>query len=172
MAKDPTLEDLLRSCDRSAVHLELRDSYMLSDPIFQAWLAGERPNPTDRDSWWDSWWQLTADTAARGIDLRRARIISEPISNYVRCEYDWTFANIAAGEQVRWLPRRQTSDLAVPGNDFWLFDQQTVMVNHFTGNGDWAGSEVIEDPALAKLYHTAFEAVWDRAIPHDVYAPA
>ncbi len=118
MAKDPTLEDLLRSCERSAVHLELRDGYMRDEPIFQAWLAGERPNPADRDSWWDDWWQLTADTAARGVDLRRARIVSEPISDYVRCEYDWTFANVAAGEQVRWLPRRQASDLALPGNDF------------------------------------------------------
>lgn len=30
--------------------------------------------------------------------------------------------NVKAGEEVRWLPRRQASDLALPGNDFWLFD--------------------------------------------------
>ncbi|MEV4513817.1 DUF6879 family protein [Dactylosporangium sp. NPDC049525] len=172
MAKDPTLEDLLRSCERSALHLELRDGYMRDDPLFQAWLAGERPNPADRDSWWDAWWQLTADTAARGVGIRRTRIISEPISDYIRCEYDWTFANIAAGEQVRWLPRRQASDLALPGNDFWLFDERVVMLNHFAGDGNWTGSEVTEDPALAKLCDAAFHAVWERAIPHDAYTPA
>src|SRR5690349_17725155 len=111
----------------------MRDGYMRSDPVFLAWEAGERPDPVDRDSWWSPWWQLTTDTAARGVDLRRARIVSEPISDYIRCEYDWTFANIAAGEKVRWLPRRQASDLALPGNDFWLFDIQTVLLNHFDG---------------------------------------
>lgn len=27
-----------------------------------------------------------------------------------------------AGEDVRWLPDRRTSDIALPGDDFWLFD--------------------------------------------------
>ena len=172
MAEDTTLEDLLRSCSRSAVHLEMRDGYMRDEPIFQAWLSGRRPDPADRESWWDSWWQLTADTAARGVDILRGRIVSEPISDYVRFEHDWTFANLAAGEQVRWLARRYASDLALPGNDFWLFDGRTVMLNHFTGDGDWAGSEVSVDSALARLCESAFRAVWQRAIPHDEYHPA
>ena len=171
MAKDLTLEHLVRTCERSALHLETRDGYMRDDPIFQAWLLGERPEPADRNSWWDPWWQLTADTTARGVELQRARIVSEPISDYVRCEYEWTFANLAAGEQVRWLPRRQASDLPLPGNDFWLFDGQTVMLNHFAGNGDFTGSEVSDDPALAKLCATAFQAVWERAVPHTQYTP-
>jgi hypothetical protein len=172
LAEDPTLEELLRTCDRSALHLEMRDGYMRSEPIFQAWLTGDRPDPADRQSWWDPWWQLTADTVARGVEILRARVVSEPISDYVRCEYDWTFANLAAGEEVRWLPRRQASDLALPGNDFWLFDRRIVMLNHFTGDGDWAGSEVSRDPALARLCDTAFQAVWQRAIPHSDYRPA
>jgi hypothetical protein len=30
--------------------------------------------------------------------------------------------NAAAGEDVRWLPRRRASDLALPGTDFWVLD--------------------------------------------------
>ncbi len=72
-----------------------------------------------------------------------------------------TPVNIAAGEQVRWLPRAQASDLALPGNDFWLFDDRGVRFNHFTGDGDWAHprTSYTEDPAVAKLCATAFEAV-------------
>jgi hypothetical protein len=80
--------------------------------------------------------------------------------------------NIAAGEQVRWLPRRRASDIALPGNDFWLFDERTVMWNHFNGEGESTGHEVTEDPALIKLCGSAFAAVWDRAIPHENYRPA
>lgn len=172
MAQDLTLEDLLRAATRSALHLETRDGYMRSDPMFTAWRAGQRHDPADRDSWWDDWWQLTADTAARGVLLRRARVVSEPISDYIRFEYDVTFMNVAAGEDVRWLPRRQASDLALPGNDFWLVDGQTVLLNHFDGDGEWTGSEVSDDPAVAKLCETSFIAVWERAVPHADYHPA
>jgi hypothetical protein len=73
---------------------------------------------------------------------------------------------------VRWLPRRRASDLALPGNDFWLFDERIVMVNHFTGTGESAGTEVTPTiPRWVKLCGFAFLAVWERAIPHQDYRP-
>lgn len=58
---------------------------------------------------------------ARGVVVRRARIVSEPLSDYCRFEYDVTGpVNLAGGEEVRWLPRRRASDIALPGNDFWV----------------------------------------------------
>src|SRR5213078_2293926 len=97
----------------------------------------------------------------RGVEVRRARIVSEPVSEYIRFEHYLTpFVNVRAGEQVRWLPRRRATDLALPGNDFWLLDGRIVLVNHFTGEGESADHDVLEDPALAKLCATAFEAVW------------
>jgi hypothetical protein len=140
--------------------------------MFTTWQAGHRDDPADRASWWDPWWQLTADTAGRGVSLLRARIVCEPISDYVRFEHDLTFMNLAAGEDVRWLPRRRASDLALPGNDFWLLDGRTVMLNHFSGDGEFTGSEISEDAALAKLCDSAFFAVWERAVPHSDYQPA
>ena len=172
MAQDLSLEDLLRGATRSALHLETRDGYMRTDPMFVAWQNGQRHDPGDRATWWDSWWQLTADIVDGGVHVRRARVVSEPISDYIRFEYDVTFMNVAAGEEVRWLPRRQASDLALPGNDFWLIDGQTVLLNHFNGDGEWTGSEISTDPGLAKLCETAFVAVWERAVPHAEYNPA
>jgi hypothetical protein len=56
------------------------------------------------------WLQTIAGTTGRGIGVRRARIVAEPISEYIRFEYDITFTNAAAGELVRWLPRSQAAD--------------------------------------------------------------
>jgi hypothetical protein len=57
---------------------------------------------------------------------------------------------VHAGELVRWLPRRQASDIALPGNDFWVFDDATVLFNHFNGDGDWAvpGEELRTEPSV------------------------
>ncbi|GAA4263750.1 hypothetical protein GCM10022255_111130 [Dactylosporangium darangshiense] len=172
MARNPRIDELLRGCAHSAVHLEMRDGYMRSDPMFVAWQQGQHPDPDDRDAWWDSWWQLTADIVASGVQMQRARVVSEPISDYIRFEYDVTFMNIAAGEAVRWLPRRRASDLALPGNDFWVFDGHTVMINHFSGDGEGAGQEFSTDPALIKLCESAFQTVWERAVPHAEYHPS
>ncbi|MFD0287664.1 DUF6879 family protein [Streptomyces lutosisoli] len=167
----PTFIDLISGCSRSAVHLEMRDAYAVDyeQGPFADWRAGFRHDPADRASWWRPWLDLIQDTVARGVVVRRARIVSEPVSDYTKFLYDGTFTNVAAGEQVQWLPRRLASDIALPGNDFWLFDEQWVYWNHFTGEGASAGGEVSDDPAAAKLCAEAFEAVWSRATPHDEY---
>ncbi|GAA2840070.1 DUF6879 family protein [Kitasatospora aburaviensis] len=169
----PPAREALAVARKSAVHLEMRDSYMRDDPSFIGWQRGHRPDRADRGSWWLSWHDVVSAAVARGVTVRRARIVSEPISDYVRYEYDGTFANLAAGELVRWLPRRQTRDLALPGMDFWLFDDETVLFHHFTGEGqlDVDGREYVTDNVLAERCGSAFESVWERAIPHERYRP-
>nr|WP_246494138.1 DUF6879 family protein [Streptomyces zagrosensis] len=136
---------------------------------FADWRAGVRYDPADRASWWRPWLDLVAEAVGRGVAIRRARIVSEPVSEYIHYEHSGTFTNVAAGEQVRWLPRRQASDISLPGNDFWLFDGRLVRWNHFAGDGASGGPEVTEDPHMARLCASAFEAVWERAIPHEQY---
>ncbi|MDV9169753.1 hypothetical protein R6V09_06335 [Streptomyces sp. W16] len=167
----PSFAELLDGARRSAVHLEMRDAYGVAGEAddFGRWQeTGERD--TDPESpYWGSWTSLIRRTVARGVVVRRARIVSEPVSDYIRYEHAGTPVNIEAGEQVRWLPRRQASDIALPGNDFWLLDGRLIRWNHFTGGGASGGGEISEDPAAAKLCAEAFEAVWERAIPHEDY---
>lgn len=167
----PTWDELLGSANRSAVHLEMRDAYAVDYERgpFADWRAGERLDPHDRSSWWRPWHTLIQDTVARGVVVRRARIVSEPVSEYTRFLYDGTFKNVIAGELVRWLSRRRASDIPLPGNDFWLIDDRLIRWNHFSGDGASAGGEIVEDPTAVKLCAEAFEAVWDRATPHDHY---
>ncbi|MFF1788263.1 DUF6879 family protein [Kitasatospora sp. NPDC058243] len=165
----PKVDELLRNTQRSAVHLEMRDGYMQGDPALHAWRAGHRPDPDDRASWWRPWLDVIAEAVGRGVEIRRARVVSEPVGEYIRYEYDVTFRNVRAGEQVRWLPRRSASTIALPGNDFWLFDDRIVRWGHFSGDGDSLGGEISEVKSTAKLCLDAFETVWERAIPHEEY---
>ncbi|MFH9614657.1 DUF6879 family protein [Streptomyces pratensis] len=167
----PSFRELLGDCTESAVHLEMRDAYAVDYERgpFADWRAGHRHDPADRASWWRPWLDLVAETVGRGVTVRRARIVSEPVSEYIRYERAGTFTNVAAGEQVRWLPRRQASDIALPGNDFWLFDGRLIQWNHFAGDGSSQGPELSDDPIAARLCAGAFGTVWERAAPHDEY---
>lgn len=171
MTERPTFDELFEECERSAVHLEMRDMYTPDDQVFLDWRAGVRidihavPELSE-------WHELVKATVGRGVVVRRARIISEPITDFIRHEYEVASdLNIAAGELVRWLPRSRASDLALPGNDFWVFDDRLVRFGLFAGDGSYLRQEITDDPAAVKLCASAFEAVWERAIDHDDYQP-
>jgi hypothetical protein len=171
---EPGFDELLAAAKRSAMHLEMRDSYSVGDEAhdFENWKhTGER-DVDPASAYWAPWVDLIRHTVSRGVAVRRARIVSEPVTDYIRYEHAGTPVVIHAGEQVRWLPRRQASDIALPGNDCWAFDGETVLFNHFSGDGDWAEPkwEVRTEPAVVRLASDAFEAVWERAVPHEKYS--
>jgi hypothetical protein len=164
----PPFSELIAATTRSAVHLETRDAYTPSDPAFLAWRAGRPvPAPAGQD-----WYDLVREHTARGVSFRRARVVSEPLAEYIRFEHESTVPNIDAGEQVRWLPRQQAPGLLVPLCDFWVLDDRLVRFGHFAGNGEFLGDEVTADPDVVKACASAFERVWQRAIPHASYKPA
>lgn len=161
----PAFKELLANTKRSAVHLEMRDSYDRTDPAFQDFLAGG-PGTYDRSAWTD----LVSEAVGRGVKMRRARIISEPVSDYISWEHMLTDGNIKAGEDVRWLPRRHAYDLLLPGADLWMFDQRLVRFHHNAGDGSSLKQyEFVSDPRRVIQVVAAFEMVWERAIPHAGY---
>ncbi|WP_433335601.1 DUF6879 family protein [Spirillospora sp. CA-294931] len=58
---------------------------------------------------------------------------------------------------------------ALPGNDFWLLDDERVMFNVFDGSGRPSARQHSDDPSVVDLCVSAFEAVWSRGIDHDDY---
>ncbi|MCC8452744.1 DUF6879 family protein [Streptomyces rochei] len=168
-----TFAELLANTRHTAVHLEMRDVYAVGDERddFENFLRTGVPNLDPARSFWPQWMPLVKDAVARGVVMRRARIVSEPVTDYIRYEHAITPLNLQAGEDVRWLPRRHASDIPLPGNDFWLLDERLVQFHHFSGTGDWApdGKERTTAPAAVALCSAAFETVWERGIPHEKY---
>ncbi|MEZ0095333.1 DUF6879 family protein [Streptacidiphilus sp. EB129] len=168
----PSLGELLREARRSAVHMEMRDSYGVSHEAdeFEHWKQTGELDLDPESEGWGAWSGMARAAVARGVVMRRARIVSEPVTDYIRFEHAATVVNLSLGEDVRWLPRREASGIALPGNDFWLFDDAVVRFGHFTGDGELVGHEIRTEQAVVKLCADAFEAVWSRAIPHEKYA--
>jgi hypothetical protein len=161
------LPGLFEHAVSSAVHLELRDVYQPDDPDWIDWREGRHFEPAER---WPEWFGLVSDATARGVQVRRARIVSEPVTDYVRYEYDVTAGlNLASGEDVRWLARVRALGLLVPAVDFWIFDSAVIVPNYFDGYGTLTSQEHLDDPELASRYAAAFEEIWQRATPHEEY---
>ncbi|MFE3310395.1 DUF6879 family protein [Embleya sp. NPDC059213] len=164
---EPAFEDLLASTTRSVVHLEARDTYDPNDPAFHKW---QQDGDASYD--WDAWIDLVRPAVERGVRFRRLRIVSEPVSDYIRWEHAISHGNIAAGEELRWLPRHLAFDLPHPVADFFMWDQRLVAYNFTDGNGvDTNRMEYIADPRHVLPVVGMFEMLWERGIRHADYIP-
>ena len=105
-------EDLLvYGFEREAVHLETRDAYGTGEelPYMAKWSAGEH----DDLSWLDDWCAALRQHAAAGRRVRRARIVSEPLSEYQRWSHSIADPMVEGGEDVENILLRliQAADL-------------------------------------------------------------
>jgi hypothetical protein len=165
------LRELCRGIRKSFVHLETRDAYGTETelPHLAKWRRGE----PDDYAWLGWWLEMLRGHRAAGRTCRRARVVSEPVSDYQR----WTLSHaqvfIDAGEEIRYLPRPRLTAVALPGSgDFYVFDDQLVLFLHYAGNGTNASFEITEDPLTARTCREAFETVWGLATPFSDYQPA
>ncbi|MGH8964115.1 MAG: DUF6879 family protein [Actinomycetes bacterium] len=165
---EPSFEDLLASTVRSVLHLEARDTYDPTDPAFVKWRQDG-----DTSYEWDSWITLVGAAVDRGVRFRRLRIVSEPVSDYIRWEHAISYGNIKAGEELQWLPRHLAFDLPHPVADFFLWDQRLIAYNFTAGNGvDTGRMEYIADPRHIVPVVGMVEMLWERGIPHADYTPS
>jgi hypothetical protein len=164
------LNALCRGIRKSFVHLETRDAYgtEVELPHMAAWRRGE-PD----DFAWLGWWrEMLRGHRAAGRTCRRARVVSEPLTDYQQ----WTLSHVSlfvdAGEDIRYVPRPRLATVSLPGSgDFYVFDDELVMFLHYAGTGTNTAFETTSDPDTVQVCLRAFEAVWDRGIPAREYRP-
>jgi hypothetical protein len=166
---DEEFDGLLAGFEREAVHLETRDAYgtAVELPHMAKWAAGE---PDDLE-WLQGWCATLREGVKAGKSVRRARIVSEPLSDYQRWSFSIADPMVEAGEDIRWVPRRLVSSIAFPGNDFYLFDDRLIVFLIYAGNGLATDKLVSTDPADIRMCRSAFEAAWKLSIPHSEYKP-
>lgn len=166
---DDDFQELLKTFKHSSAHLETRDAYgtEIELPHMAKWAAGE---PDDYE-WLQEWCTTLRGHVAAGRTVQRAQIVSEPLSDYQRWAYSTTQPLVEAGEDIRWVPRRQVSTLCIPGNDYYLLDNERVVFLHYSGAGLNTAFTTTIDPAVIQMCRDSFEKVWGLSIPHREYKP-
>ncbi|GAA4157136.1 hypothetical protein GCM10022416_58620 [Actinomadura keratinilytica] len=122
---------LLAATKHSLIRFETRDAYDINEASsYEQWR--ETGDLSSHD--WGEWPDMVREAIARGVRWRRVRIISRPMSEYMRWEYAVTDANVSFGEDIRWLWRDQAADLLVPAADCWVFDNRVIRWNFQRGD--------------------------------------
>jgi len=174
LISDEQRDRFFTTFQRQALHLEMRDTYTVNDEtgrLARFLEKGYRDHDAEAEER-RPWMTLIRNSTRAGKVLRRVRVISEPVTDYIRYEWAGAGCNIEAGEEIKWLPRRLASGIALPGNDFWLFDDTTVVFTVFTGEGQVFQRQLTTDLVIVELCRSAFETVWALGIPHRDYTPS
>ena len=143
--------------------LELRDHYEIDRKLIDAWRTNDREFLERRRVANDA---DIEGLKEKGINYRRVRVVSEPLSEYQRMAVE--IAN--PGEQLRWLPRPEAAALVLPVNDCLIRDD-LVVFNLIGGDNQSVGMQLSEDPEVVKLCVEAFERAWSIGRPNGTYSP-
>ncbi len=140
----PELGELLQTCRRSAFRLETRQRY--TSPDEAEWLAAYRRDGSLPDLTDNPWIKLVARKAGAGAHMCRVHLVRPPLSTYLRFEFALQVTSLAAGEDVRAVDLSEHPDLSDLTTDFWLFDEQTVIVMDYDADGCIRGRSLARDP--------------------------
>jgi hypothetical protein len=167
LLKGEDFNQLFRDFTRSAFHLELRDEYRVAEEIepIRKW----RNNEPDDYEWIREWRELIKAATSAGKSVVRVRVVTEPITEYVRFEHAMARFNVAAGEELYWVPRHLTSDITFPDHDFWLLDDEIVAFNIFTEDGSSFGAKLSTEPAVVERCVQLRDRLLAIGIPHERY---
>jgi hypothetical protein len=172
---DPADFDLMfERFAQSAFRLETRDTYNVATEreSFLAFTStGAAPQRSAED---DPWLTLVSNQTGRGKTILRVRLFTTPPTDYTRFEFTRYADNIAAGEDIRVADRTSLPDSASEwgDQDFWLFDQETVVVMHYDKTGAFIQPELEND---VQNYLDKAQRALDASLPfgahHKSFAP-
>ena len=155
---------------RDALHRETRNLYVEEDEE-PAWQT-EMSDLAERQAYRRYWLGLMRAAAGRLAAVREGRVLPGLDTVGVRFDEAPMSPRIAPAEQVRRLLRCGTSAPTMPVTDMTVIDGTTRLVNHFSGDGTWVGSVMIDSSALARQASWAFNVAWALSAPHVRRSPA
>jgi hypothetical protein len=132
--------------------------------MLDRYVAGEMfPEPAQPTEWT----RFIDETVRSGREMPHVRLITEPLSTYLRSGVDWFFPHhVAAGRDLRILrPTARAADEARSVGDFWLFDKRVAAQMHYGPNGTFEGVQLHSDMEAVNHYRRLRDRLMDEAIP-------
>lgn len=159
--------DVAHTFDRSALRLELQPQYDEPGELEMArqFAAGDRTLPE-----WPDWCGHIRRARSAGKRVERVRVFEDPPTEYQQWLQWVSQLNIAAGEVMRYMTREKAESIgllpAAGSEDWWMLDEERLLVMRFDDAGRRVENELVTDPdrvAQAREW-------WDLAVRHS--APA
>jgi hypothetical protein len=124
------------------------------------------PGPPDRP-----WLSVIRSEVARGMHTYRVHVVRSPLTPYLRFCFEWGYAqNVAAGEHISIIDlAEQDAPGGLLDHDFWLINDQDVVLMRYDEAGRFVGAEPLEDLGKVEAYRRCAAVAWDAGVPFADY---
>jgi hypothetical protein len=95
--------------------------------------------------------------------------VTVPHTDYTRWGLACAEPLTAAGEEIRYLRRDEAGGIPFPKEDFWLFDEDRIILSVFSEDGRQGGFASTDDRDLLDQCRVVRDRVWERAVPCATY---
>jgi hypothetical protein len=142
-----TVREVLHGWRTSSFRLEALPQYTVDFEAdeFAAFLRGD-PVPPPMPPEFGEWFAQLRQERSEGKLRTRVHAIAGPLTPYLHYEIGWAYpGNAAAGEDIRILhvPTWEESPFTRQPPDFYLLDDETVVLMSYDEVGHWLGGEAI-----------------------------
>lgn len=116
------------------------------------------------------WFNKLKITIEKDVKTERVRVFDPPVNDYIKYEIDaWRFSD-KAGDKIFFLDLKSyksiIKNLQIEPEDFWLFDDSTLIIFHYDATGAFIGEENIGDKELIKNYAELKYNLLNNAVPY------
>jgi hypothetical protein len=138
----PDLAWWLEHFERTAFRLETLPEYNVPQEaeLLEAFKRGEPVNLPDDHPWLVK----VRRHVQAGRVMRRVRLVSSPLSDYLRMEMSWYPKSVEAGEDIRIADLDDHQELTVCKQDFWMFDESVVVTLRYDAEGRFLDTDTPE----------------------------
>ncbi|WP_089107437.1 DUF6879 family protein [Streptomyces hyaluromycini] len=163
-----TFRRLFETFEHTAWRLETRRGYASDreDPDFQMFLTTGTTVLDPGEPWLLN---IKAQTDV-GKCVGRVRVADCPPTTEQLFLLDYARHNASVGEDVRYLWRADADRLALPAEDFWIFDSRLVALLHFDDADNLLNIELITEPAEVVRYSIVRDAAMHLAFSREQFA--
>jgi hypothetical protein len=158
-------DGMFTTFQHTAWRLETRRRYA-SDEAMDTYQQFLREGRVDWDLD-DPWCVERREQTALGKRIARVRVVDEPATPGQLYLLDNARRNTACGERIHVLPRARAVELALPAEDFWIFDSRVVALLAFDQADELTGIDLITNPTEVSAYCQIRDAAEHHAIPYD-----
>ncbi|MEU5426697.1 DUF6879 family protein [Streptomyces olivoreticuli] len=153
------------SMQHEAWRLETLPVYRVpqEEAAIRRFMAG---NPVTREAV-QPWFDRVRAYVASGRSVGRVHVITRPLTDYLRFEFDHYRHNVEAGEDIRILDVTDRPNPVAGVQDFWMFDRSRVVLMHYESDGTQISREMHDgDPEPFQEYQRIAIA---ESVPFDEY---
>lgn len=131
----PDLAWWLQNFERSAFRLETLPEYRVPQEVelLARFKQGEEVRMPDDHPWLE---RVRQHTRAGRI-MRRVRVVTSPLTDYLRFELSMYHQTVAAGEHIRVCNSPEIGRFG----DWWLFDNRVVIILNYDEAGHFLGTK-------------------------------